>query len=333
MKNKAIKIVGILVLIFMILTSYSIISIGGFKYKGTSYETIKSLSDLAKNNNDLFREIPASLILSAWLDYGNLDPYSSNVVCMEHYNKNDSGKYGYVWRVIDINPDGVNTLRVDGKSWKIDDTYTKRYLNAVAEAAANSEKGGWDRWGLSDTKAAYVSLANSKTLSEIFKLNGDYGEYDYVYDSDVEWYINKYWENAKEPANATDTDVTALGTENAESITTSNGTIIGPFKYKSSNGKNIPFSSIKITGKDDNNKVVYEKNINNPSDENLYTDSLGTKKIANGSIKSEQAFYIKTDDAVANSAKINVEINTKGVGYYKTRILLYRHDEQQTFSS
>ena len=136
------------------------------KNKGTSYNTIESLSDLAKNNTDLFREIPASLILDAWLDYGDLDPYSSNVVCMEHYNKSDSGKFGYVWRVIDINPDGVNTLRVNGKSWDIKDTYTKRYLNSVAEAAANSKSGGWDRWGLSDTKAAYVSLVNSKTLAD-----------------------------------------------------------------------------------------------------------------------------------------------------------------------
>ena len=333
MKNNILKIVSVLIMVIAVMVSFSLVSNGGFTYKGTYYGTIESLSKLAKNNNELFREIPASTVLGAWLDYGNLDPYDSNVVCMEHYNKNDSGKYGYVWRVIDINPDGVNTLRVNGESWNIKDTYTKRYLNAVAEAAAKSKAGGWKNWGLSDTKAAYVSLANSTTLADIFKLNGSYGEYDYVYNSNVQWYINEYWKNAEKPANATNTDVVALSVENGQTYSVSDGTIIGPFKYKSASGENITFNSIKVIGKDNNDNVIHENTIENPSASNLFTDSLGTTPIANGSIKSEQEFYIKTSSEINNAAKVKVEVNVNGVGYYQTRILIYRHDAQQTFSS
>ena len=335
MKNRIIKITGILLIIIAIIFSSSAISKGGVTYNGKRYDTIKSLADLARNNNDEFRAIPASSIVNSWFDFGSLSGYETNVVCVEHYNRSDSGSYGRIWRVIDINPDGVNTLRVNGNPQSVSDYTTKQYLNAIAEAASKCQMDGfgYDTWGVSRTKAAYASLANGWQLSKYFQLNGSNSAEAYIYDSKVQNYINKYLENAKGPASTVETDIQALKVEDTQTNAVSDGTIIGPFKYKSANGQNISFRKINVIGKDDNNKVLYEKTIDNPSKDNLFIDAAGTKSIANGSIKSEQEFYIKTDKAIDDSAKISVQINVNGSAYYQTRILIFRQGDQQTFSA
>ena len=335
MKNKIVKITGILLIIIAIIFSSSAISKGGITYNGKKYDTIKSLADLARNNNDEFRAIPASSIVNASFDFGSLTGYESNVVCVEHYNKNDKGTFGKIWRVIDINPDGVNTLRINGNSQSVTNYTKKQYLNAIAEAASKCkmDRFGENNWGVSKTKAAYASLANNNILSEYFKLDGESSANAYIYDKTVQNYINQYLENAKTAASVSETDVESLRAENAQTTTVADGTILGPFKYKSANGQSVSFSSIKIIGKDDSNKELFNKTIENPSKENLFTDAAGTKSVANGTIKSEQEFYIKTDKSIDDSAKINVQINVNGAGYYQTRILIFRQGDQQTFSA
>ena len=332
MKNRVLKVASILMIIITVLLSSSIISIGGFTYNGVRYDSIESLAWLARNNNDLFREIPTDKILGSYFEFGYMDGRESNVVCIEHYNSSDSGTYGRVWRVIDINPDGPNTVRVNGSS-KTGLSYNqKKYLNAVAEAASKC-KGGEGFYGVTDTKAAYASLANSWVLNDIFKLNGDNTEEAYIYNSTVESYRSTYLEHGAAAASSTQTNVKIITGQDPDTTIVSDGAIIGPFKYKSEDGSSVSFNTIKITGTNDNNETVFETTINNPSAEVLFKDALGTKAVSNGSIASEQDFYIKTNKRVDGSAKVNVEINIKGPSYYQTRVLIFRQGDQQTFSA
>lgn len=344
--KKSIIVISLILIISIILTSFTNIASAGFTYDGIRINGIVDLANLAESNPEKFMQIPYSTLKDNVLvaEIGN---HQKNLLCVEHGV--GSSKYGdkKIFRVVDINTEGPNTAIINGAKLNLSED-EKIHFNALAEATRRStvdapniplahgrENAPW--------KSVIDYLCNTAPLESRLGLSGcvtgaailTAEGYDGSGNGDQLPGFSEAIANGTATANGSYGTVKEVASSTEmETKVSGNDIFIGPFQYEySEKDKKVTFYGIEVNGEDDNGQSVYTKTIDPNKEEALYkSTSKGFVAVNNGTIEQNKDFYIKVDSKANDAAKIKVNISIAGPKYYKSRIVLIGAEANDPYS-